>query len=187
MSPKVGIDLGLTAAEKEYLRQLALATIEKRLRGRGEEPSPPAVAPHLEELRGAFVTLKKNGTLRGCIGHIQGDRPLAATIREMALAAAFRDPRFPPLQAAELDGLELEISVLTPLQLIDNPEEIQVGVHGIYLECQGQAGLLLPQVASEYGWNREEFLDHTCLKAGLAPGCWRFSGARVYIFAADIF
>ncbi|MBW1644867.1 MAG: AmmeMemoRadiSam system protein A [Deltaproteobacteria bacterium] len=187
MSAKIGVDLGLTAAEKEYLRQLAWAAIAKKLGRKVAEPRPPAAAPHLDEERGAFVTLKKGGALRGCIGHIQGDRPLAATIREMALAAAFQDPRFPPLRPEELDGLELEISVLTPLRLIDDPAEIQVGVHGIYLQCQGYAGLLLPQVATEYGWSREEFLNHTCMKAGLAPGCWRLSGARIYIFAADIF
>ncbi len=181
-----GIDLGLTDFEKTFLRQLAMAEITAKF----QESRPlPEVPPggHLEEKRGAFVTLTKQGMLRGCIGHIQGNLPLVDTIKEMARAAAFNDPRFPPVTREELDDLELEISVLTPLRLIKDVKEIEVGLHGLYLECQGYAGLLLPQVATEYGWNREEFLAHTCMKAGLSNTCWRQSETRIYIFSADIF
>ena len=182
----VGIDLGLTAGEKSFLRRLAMTEIKSRFRKTEPLPAPPP-GGHLEEKRGAFVTLTKHGALRGCIGHIQGNLPLVETIREMAPAAAFGDPRFPPVSEAELDELELEISVLTPLRLIKDISEIEVGVHGLYLECQGYAGLLLPQVATEYGWSREEFLEHTCMKAGLSSNCWRQSETRIYIFSADIF
>jgi AmmeMemoRadiSam system protein A len=181
-----GIDLGLTEAEKNYLRRLAMAEITARFRQPDPLPEAPA-GGHLEEKRGAFVTLTKQGVLRGCIGHIQGTRPLVETIREMARAAAFSDPRFPPVAEAELDQLELEISVLTPLRLIKDVEEIKVGIHGLYIECQGYAGLLLPQVATEYDWGREEFLAHTCMKAGLSSNCWRQPETRIYIFSADIF
>ncbi len=182
----VGIDLGLTEAEKNYLRQLAKAEITARFRQPDPLPEIPA-GGHLEEKRGAFVTLTKQGALRGCIGHIQGTRPLVETIREMARAAAFSDPRFPPVAEAELDQLELEISVLTPLKLVKDIEEIKVGIHGLYIECQGYAGLLLPQVATEYGWGREEFLAHTCMKAGLSTNCWQQSETKIYLFSADIF
>jgi len=183
---RAGIDLGLTEAEKDYLRRLAKAEITARFQQPDPLPEMPADA-HLEEKRGAFVTLTKQGVLRGCIGHIQGSRPLVETIREMARAAAFSDPRFPPVSKAELDQLELEISVLTPLRLVKDVEEIEVGIHGLYIECQGYAGLLLPQVATEYGWGREEFLAHTCMKAGLSSNCWRQPETRIYIFSADIF
>ncbi len=183
---KVGVDLGLSEAEKSFLRQLAMAEITARFQESKCLPEAPP-SGHLQEKRGAFVTLTKHGALRGCIGHIQGNLPLVETIREMAPAAAFSDPRFPPVSKAELDELELEISVLTPLHLIKDIKEIEVGVHGLYLECQGYAGLLLPQVATEYGWSREEFLAHTCMKAGLSTKCWQQSETRIYIFSADIF
>lgn len=188
MKKKVGVDLGLTAAEKQFLRQVVLTEIAGHLNA----PVPahhhdPAAGEHLRELRGAFVTLYKDGSLRGCIGHIRATRPLEETVREMAIAAAFHDPRFPAVTAEELTSLKLEISVLTPLQLVNDFEEIEVGVHGLYLECQGHAGLLLPQVATEYGWSREEFLAHTCMKAGLSASCWRQSETRIYLFSADIF
>lgn len=183
---KVGVDLGLTEAEKNYLRQLAMAEITARFRKPEPLPEVP-LGGHLKEKRGAFVTLTKQGVLRGCIGHIQGDLPLVETIKEMAPAAAFNDPRFPAVAKDELEELEMEISVLTPLKLIKDVKEIEVGVHGLYLECQGYAGLLLPQVATEYGWGREEFLAHTCMKSGLSTSCWQQSETRIYIFSADIF
>jgi len=183
---QVGVDLGLTEAEKSFLRQLALAEIMARFRGPTQVPEAPP-GGQLEERRGAFVTLTKHGALRGCIGHIQGDLPLIETVKEMARSAAFNDPRFPPVTEEELDDLELEISVLTPLRLIKDAKEIEVGLHGLYLECQGYAGLLLPQVASEYGWSREEFLAHTCMKAGLSTKCWQQSETQIYIFSADVF
>jgi AmmeMemoRadiSam system protein A len=141
----------------------------------------------LKENRGAFVTLQKRGQLRGCIGYIEGHGPLHNTIKEMAEAAAFRDPRFSPVKEKELPELDIEISVLTPLKRIKDVNEIQVGTHGIYIKKGWSSGLLLPQVATEYGWDRQTFLEHTCQKAGLPPAGWKEKDAEIYIFSADIF
>ena len=124
--------------------------------------------PKLKEPRGAFVTIYKKGELRGCIGQILPRMPLAEAVAAMAEEAAFRDPRFVPVRSEELGDLTIEISVLTPLQKIHSTDEIEVGKHGIVIARSGSMGLLLPQVATEYGWNRTEFLENCCLKAGLA-------------------
>ena len=144
-------------------------------------------APVLKENRGAFVTITKNGQLRGCIGYIEGRGPLHKTIEEMAEAAAFRDPRFRPVTEKELPDLEFEISVLTPLRRLTDVNEIEVGKHGIYIKKGWNSGLLLPQVATEYGWDRQTFLEHTCQKAGLPSNAWKDKNAEIYIFSADIF
>ena len=183
---KETVDFGLTSHEKKYLHDLVAAVIKARLEGFAVPDEVPESAV-LREKRGAFVTLKKNGELRGCIGYIEAYKPLYQTIREMALAAAFNDPRFPELKAQEWPEIEVEISVLTPLREIDDPDIVEVGKHGLLIRHADSTGLLLPQVALEYGWSREEFLAHTCNKAGLAADCWRRSGTRLYIFSADIF
>jgi hypothetical protein len=180
----VGVDLGLVEEEKARLLEIARGAIEAKLRGE-PVPEPKADAPRLNEKRGAFVTITENGQLRGCIGHIRGMYPLAQTISRMAVAAATEDPRFPPMTADDLDKVLLEISVMTPLREA-GPEEIEVGKHGIYIQKGPHSGLLLPQVATDYGWDRYEFLDHTCMKAGLPQGCWR-EGASIQIFSAQIF
>ncbi len=179
-------DSGLSDREKEYLRKQVETSIKARLDG----VKPPDEVPEskvLKEKRGGFVTLKKNGNLRGCIGYIEAYKPLYQTIREMAQAAAFDDPRFPEVSLNEWPEIEIEISVLTPLREIDDPEIIEVGRHGLLIQHDSSSGLLLPQVPLEYGWSREEFLAHTCLKAGLAPDCWRRSGCRLFVFSAEIF
>jgi len=183
---RVGVDLGLTSGEKAFLLQIARDVIEARCRGE-KPPEAQVSSPTLNEFRGAFVTLHKDGKLRGCIGHIRGEKPLVKTVVEMAEAAAFHDPRFPPVTTAELDMLTYEISVLTPLQRISNVEQIQVGTHGIYMKNDGCAGLLLPQVATEWGWSRETFLEHTCVKAGLPKDAWKDEKTEIYIFSADVF
>ena len=183
---KVGIDLGLSPKDKAFLLKLAKRTIEARSRGEGIDDME-SDSPVLGENRGAFVTLKKHGELRGCIGHIVGNRPLKETIAEMAVAAAFRDPRFPPVKADELNDLEIEISVLTPLERIRDMKEIQVGVHGIFMKRGGRSGLLLPQVAVEYGWDCGTFLEHTCAKAGLPADAWKDPNTEIYVFSADVF
>ena len=182
----VGAHLELTSGEKAELLQIARDVIEAHCRGK-RIPAPRASSPSLNELRGAFVTLHKDGKLRGCIGHIRGEKPLVETVAEMAEAAAFRDPRFPPVTAEEIRMLEYEISVLTPLRRISNVEEIQVGTHGIYMKSDGCSGLLLPQVATEWGWDRETFLEHTCKKAGLPTDAWKDENTEIYIFSADVF
>jgi len=183
---KVGVESGLENEEKIALLKLARKTIQNIL----ENKKPPRTEykfPLFKEKRGAFVTLHKNKMLRGCIGYIFGLKPLEDTIIEMAQAAAFHDHRFPPLAKDELPDLEIEISVLTPVREIDNVDEIEVGKHGIIIERGSYSGLLLPQVATEYGWDRKTFLEHTCQKAGLPQDAWKQEGTKIKIFSADIF
>ena len=183
---KVGVDLGLSADEKTALLKLAREAIECKCRGESV-PKPHTDSPVLNELRGAFVSLHEHGRLRGCIGQIKARQPLAKTVTEMAMAAAFEDPRFPPVGIEELKDLDIEISVLTPLRRISNVEEIQVGTHGIYIRRGGYAGLLLPQVATDWGWDRTAFLEHTCEKAHLPRDAWKDEETEIYIFSADVF
>ncbi|HUJ15074.1 MAG TPA: AmmeMemoRadiSam system protein A [Thermoanaerobaculia bacterium] len=137
---------------------------------------------------GAFVTLRtKHGDLRGCIGSIRAVEPLFKAVLSSALSAAFRDPRFLPVRPDEMPKLELEISVMGPIEIVGNAEEIEVGRDGLIISRGRFAGLLLPQVATEYGWDRETFLDQTCIKAGLPPGTWRSDGTRIEKFAAEVF
>ena len=135
--------------------------------------------------KGAFVTIKKHNRLRGCIGYIKPIMPLYQTVIQAAAYAACKDPRFPPLTPEELKNLEIEISVLSPLIKITNPHIIKVGKHGLVISKGDHKGLLLPQVPVENHWSRKEFLEHTCLKAGLPSGAWK-SGADIYIFEAII-
>jgi len=183
---KVGVDLGLTVEERKTLHHIAKTAIECRLKGK-PIPEFKIDSATLKENRGAFVTLNKRGQLRGCIGYIEGRGPLYKTVEEMAQAAAFQDPRFPPVTEKELSELEIEISVLTPLKKIADVKEIEVGKHGLYIKKGWHSGLLLPQVATEYGWDRQTFLEHTCRKAGLPPDAWKEKGAEIYIFSADVF
>lgn len=183
---RVGVDLGLTEEEKQRLREIARTVIEHRILNK---PVPGFETPseRLNENRGAFVTLHKKGQLRGCIGNIRGTRPLYRTVAEMAEEAAFNDPRFPPVSREEMEDLDIEISAMTPLRRIENVEEIEVGKHGIYIEKGFNSGLLLPQVATEYGWDRRTFLEHTCYKAGLHKDAWKGKDTKIHIFSADIF
>jgi AmmeMemoRadiSam system protein B/AmmeMemoRadiSam system protein A len=183
---KVGVDLGLSDQDKKTLHHIAKTVIENRARGKSV-PEFKVDSPILKENRGAFVTINKRGELRGCIGYIEGHGPLHKTIEEMAEAAAFRDPRFSPVKEKELPELEIEISVLTPLKKITDVNEIQVGKHGIYIKKGWFSGLLLPQVATEYGWDRQTFLEHTCQKAGLPSNAWKDKETEIYVFSADIF
>ena len=183
---RVGVNLGLTSEEKAQLLEIAREVVESQCRG---EKTPEFVvnSPTLKEPRGAFVTLHKEGKLRGCIGHIRAKEPLVKTIVEMAEAAAFHDPRFPPVSSKELGLLEYEISVLTPLQRIAEVDEIEVGKHGIYMKRGSCRGLLLPQVATEWGWDRTTFLEHTCTKAGLPEDAWKDKKTEIHIFSAEVF
>jgi uncharacterized protein len=179
------MDFILTDNDKKILLRTARETIAAALENR--EPVLDPSDGILETLCGAFVTLHENGELRGCIGHMTGIEPLFQTVKEMAYAAAFEDPRFPPVTVQELDKLFIEISVLTPLEKTTDPNLIQVGVHGIYLVGKGRAGVLLPQVATEQGWDRETFLRQTCRKAGLPPEAYKDPAITIYLFSAIIF
>jgi AmmeMemoRadiSam system protein A len=183
---EVGIDLGLNKKQQIELLKLARRSILARFEST-ELQMPEDVSGVLSEERGAFVTLNLKGRLRGCIGHIVGNNPLVETVATMALAAAFEDPRFPPLDRSELDDVEIEISVMTPLKRLENTEDIVIGRDGLIIRKGMYQGLLLPQVATSYGWDREEFLDHTCLKAGLPPGSWKDSDTEILYFSAQVF
>ncbi|MBN1837735.1 MAG: AmmeMemoRadiSam system protein A [Spirochaetales bacterium] len=171
--------------ERRILIQTAREAIESRLLGRS--PRYPTPTDTLRKRCGAFVTLHSRGKLRGCIGFVVARAPLIDTVKETAQSAAFQDPRFPPLARKEWEEVSLEISVLSPLQEIKSLEEIQVGTHGVMMRRGFQSGLLLPQVATEYGWDRETFLTHTCYKAGLPGDCWRSPETRIEIFSALVF
>lgn len=142
--------------------------------------------PGLKERCGVFVTLKESGRLRGCIGCLAAEKPLCPTIADCAVAAAVSDPRFPPLCFEELNQVTIEISVLSPLQTLERVEDICIGKHGLMVSQGSRRGLLLPQVATENHWDREDFLSNTCLKAGLPPDAWQHS-AKLEIFTAEVF
>ncbi len=180
-----GVDLGLTKDEQRLLLEIARRSVEAGLKGESYSP-PDELPPGLIRPGGAFVTLKRHGELRGCIGRLESDQPLAVVTAEMAVQAAFSDPRFPPLTRSELDGLTVEISVLTPFERVVDVAGIQVGVHGLMIVHGHSRGLLLPQVPVEWNWNRDEFLEQTCRKAGLPRDAWR-RGAEIYRFSAQIF
>ena len=178
--------MGLTKQEKALLLKIARKSIEAGLAG-GEMSPPEIESSTLKEKMGAFVTLKKRDRLRGCIGFIEGRKPLYETVEEMAQAAAFRDPRFRPVREDELRDLDIEISALTPLRQIHDVDEIEVGRHGLYLVKGNHSGLLLPQVATEYNWDRMTFLKETCMKAGLPEDAWKDTDAQIFIFSATVF
>ncbi len=175
----------LSDQEKDFLKRLARLGIQKQFEPDLELPEPPSA--RLQEQYGAFVTLKEQGQLRGCIGHILGDKPVWLAVREMAVQAAFHDPRFPPLSKEELDQLEIEISILSPMQQCTDPEQVQPGRHGLLIQKGMHTGLLLPQVASEQGWDRETFLEQTCIKAGLPPNSWQSKKLQLFCFEAEVF
>jgi hypothetical protein len=175
----------LTEGDKEVLLRLARSTVERYLTT-GTLPLPRASTPALRAKQGAFVTLKKNGELRGCIGHMAEDTPVAQVVSRMALAAAFEDTRFSPVRPEELSSLEYEISVLTPLAPVQGPGSIVVGRDGVVIRKAGRSAVFLPQVAPEQGWSREELLDHLCEKAGLPSACWRGT-CQILTFRAIVF
>jgi AmmeMemoRadiSam system protein B/AmmeMemoRadiSam system protein A len=175
----------LTPADKRAMLELARETIHRYLT---TETTPLArgFAPALNRKQGAFVTLKKQGELRGCIGHMVEDRPLCQVIGAMALQAAFNDRRFQPLRWSEWEDIEIEISVLTPFERVASPEEIVVGRDGVLIKKSGHSAVFLPQVATEQGWGREEMLNHLCRKAGLPQDAWQ-GDTEFYTFQAEVF
>jgi AmmeMemoRadiSam system protein A len=175
----------LTGEQRQRLLQVARGSLRHAV-GNGPRPDLSTDDEDLKRPSGAFVTLHLHGELRGCIGHIEPVLPLIQTVREMARAAALDDPRFHPVTAAEEPLVALEISVMSPITPVPDLEAIEVGRHGLVVEQGRNRGLLLPQVAPEWGWTREEFLQHTCVKAGLPRDAYR-RGAQVYWFEAEVF
>lgn len=179
MSPPISDHDGLV------LLQIAREAISARLAGRA--PRFPASPPELSAPCGAFVTLKVGAELRGCIGHIGARQPLVDAVKDAAASSAFNDPRFPPLRPEEWPRVRIEISVLSPFEPVTDLQRITVGVHGIMVRSGYRSGLLLPQVATEQGWNREAFLSHGCRKAGLPADAWRSPQTLIEIFTAAVF
>ncbi|MBD3177043.1 MAG: AmmeMemoRadiSam system protein A [Armatimonadia bacterium] len=176
----------LSQDERRTLLDIARRSLSEAAAGATYRP-PTDLPPTLLAPGAAFVTVRAwDGQLRGCIGQTEAVAPLAETVAQMAQAASQQDPRFPPVAPGEVDGLRVEISVLSQPEPID-PADIEVGRHGLVIERGVARGLLLPQVASERDWDRETFLDHTCLKAGLPAGAWREAGTRVLAFTAEVF
>ena len=175
----------LTPEEERACLRLARRALEHYF-ATGKPLRSPIGSGTLKEKRGAFVTLTVDGDLRGCVGYPLPVKPLDETIVEMAVAAASQDTRFEPLAAKELKRLKIEISVLGLPKPAGRPEEVQVGCHGIIVSKGFHRGLLLPQVPVEHGWDRETYLCHGCLKAGLPPDAWK-KGAEIEVFTAQVF
>jgi AmmeMemoRadiSam system protein A len=174
----------LTTEQKQTLLRIAREAVAAAAKGRPYVPSCEDAV--LRRPAAVFVTLHKGGELRGCIGMVEPVAPRDEAVADMARAAACDDYRFDPVKPQEVDGLRLEVSVLTPAEPVQDLAEIEVGVHGLIVEQGARRGLLLPQVAPEWGWDREEFLRHTCLKAGLPGDAWR-KGAKILCFSAEVF
>lgn len=175
----------LNKKEQKELLKIARATIISHVSS-GTIPLVAPTSPGLNLQSGCFVTIKKNGELRGCLGNFVSTQPLYQLVQEMAVSAATRDPRFYPMKEPDLAEFSIDISVLSPLEQITDVEEIRVGVHGIYIVKGSYRGVLLPQVATEYGWDRDQFLQHTCIKAGLPQDAWQ-GECEMYIFSALVF
>jgi len=175
--------------QKKTLLKIASDTVDAVIRRQPIE-NPQSDDPELNAPCGCFVTLKNQGRLRGCIGRFTSESPLIELVGQMAKASATGDPRFfaDPISAGELDQLDVEISVLSPLQRTDEPLSLRLGVDGIYIKKGRTSGCFLPQVATETGWSKEEFLSYCCAhKAGLAADAWREPETEVYLFTADVF
>jgi AmmeMemoRadiSam system protein A len=176
----------LSAEAGRWLVAAARHAIATRLGLPAADPGAPTA--ELAGPRGTFVTLLAGAAqeLRGCIGFVEPRGALSEAVREAAAAAAFRDPRFGALRPSDWSGITVEVSVLTPPAPIA-PEDVVVGVHGLIVRKGGRSGLLLPQVPGEHGWDREQFLDYTCRKAGLPEGAWREGGSELLAFSAQVF
>lgn len=171
-------------SDRRALLDIARAAIAAHVMGH----AIPAVvcADALRRLAGAFVSLHANGELRGCIGHIEPDEPIGEIIASCARSACSLDPRFPAVTVSELDNLAVELSILGPLEDVLSADQIEIGRHGLAVERGRHRGLLLPQVATEWGWSRQVFIEHTCKKAGLPGDAWQH-GAKLWRFEAEVF
>lgn len=179
-------NIELTLEHKKTLIKIARESIASAVNG-NIVPEYKIDDAILNTMCGAFVTLHTDGNLRGCIGNITAKIPLWETISNMAMESALRDPRFPSVSPWELENIDIEISVLSPLKRINNLEEIEVGKHGLFIKKGFYQGLLLPQVATDYKWNRIQFLEQTCCKAGLNKDCYKQVTTEIFIFSAIVF
>jgi uncharacterized protein len=179
-------NLELSKKQKNLLLKIARETIMNKILGTAQADHN-IDDPILNIECGAFVTIHNKGELRGCIGNIIAETPLWLTVSNMAVQASTADPRFPPLSAGELEEIDIEISALSPLWKTEDLDDIEIGKHGILIKKGFNQGLLLPQVATEHGFNRMEFLEHTCMKAGLPGDCYKSGGCEIHIFSATVF
>ncbi len=175
----------LSKDDRRALLELARRAVVEAVRY-GRLPLLPGFSGALAQASGAFVTIHHHHRLRGCVGQVAAAHSLGETVAQCALSAALHDPRFRPVSAEEIEGLEIEISVLSDLEPVA-PQDVVVGRHGLLVSREGWRGLLLPQVAIEHGWTRERFLEETCLKAGLEPEAWRDPATRIEAFTAEVF
>ncbi|MCL5267196.1 MAG: AmmeMemoRadiSam system protein A [Bacteroidetes bacterium] len=180
------VDIFLSQDEKRELLSIARQAATRAVSRQGYVPVEPS-SRELKRKAAGFVTLRENGELRGCIGYVEARLPLYQTIAETAAKAAVGDPRFEPVSETELKNIEVEISVLSPLHEIKSTDEIIIGKHGVLVEKDFYRGLLLPQVATENNWDKEQFLSYTCTKAGLDRDCYKNPRVRIYVFTADVF
>lgn len=184
----LNLDIELTDSEKMMLLDAARTSIENVLKGKDDvKPLTGSHPKVFSEEYGLFVTLHRKGKLRGCIGHIRPDSPLFEEVQSVAYLAAFEDPRFPSLTSEELEEIDIEITLLSPMVQIKDTDLVEPGKHGLMLRKAYFQGLLLPQVATEQGWDRETFLRQTCLKAGLTTDCWKSENTEIFVFTAYIF
>ena len=177
----------LTGHEKNELLALARKSVEYAVREKKAYEPTASASEVLNEERGAFVTLRKSGELRGCIGYTSAAKPLYMTVRDTATLAALRDPRFQPVSASELQQIDYEVSVLSPLRRVLEVRQIKVGQNGLLMKNGAYEGLLLPQVPVEERWDRQRFLGETCAKAGMHPGCWKDENTDIFMFTAVVF
>jgi AmmeMemoRadiSam system protein A len=178
----------LSQEQRSLLLRIARESIEAALDGHRRALDPAELDPDLTRPSGAFVSLHTgDGDLRGCIGSIEAVAPLCEAVSANAVNAAFRDPRFYPLRRDELADVHIEISVMSPIEVVRTADDIEVGRDGLIIRRGARAGLLLPQVATEYGWDRETFLRQTCIKAGLPAESWRSAECRIERFSAEVF
>jgi AmmeMemoRadiSam system protein B/AmmeMemoRadiSam system protein A len=186
-SGKEGESAMLNSTQRKRLIEIARDSIQTYLKT-GKKLELTETDPLLLKTMGAFVTLHEHGQLRGCIGTIIGTQPLYLTVRDMAVEAAVGDPRFPPVVANEFKDIDIEISVLSPLERVDSIDKIQLGTHGVLVKQGFRSGVFLPQVATETGWSKEEFLSNLCAhKAGLPVDAWKQSSTEMYVFSAEVF
>jgi AmmeMemoRadiSam system protein A len=177
----------LSNEEKSELLSLARKSVEYVIQYNKAYEPPASRSAALTQERGAFVTLRENGALRGCVGYTSASKPLYLTVRDTATLAALRDSRFPPVSAAELPRLEYEISVLSPLRRVTDVEQIRIGEHGLLMKNGANEGLLLPQVPVEEKWDRQTFLEQSCAKARMRSDCWKDEDTDIFSFTAIVF
>ncbi len=180
------MSFSLSGQEKQFLLQLARETIITFLIS-GKKKKEKYFSENLKTPAGVFVTLHEKGDLRGCIGYVEGVKPLQDAVIDNSISAAFSDPRFMPVGTDEVEQLDIEISILTPLEIVEDTKDIEIGKDGLLMKRGYNQGLLLPQVATEQQWNRETFLQHTCMKAGLPTNAWQDDETEIYKFSAIIF